>query len=168
MFNNTIESKLYAYDLKLSSEIVTEADHLILQHGVDDLVSWSNKWQQTISIKKCFSMQVGRFNTIPDPKYNVGDCLLHNLTSARDLGDTIDNTLNFTAHISFITSRAQARAYVIHKCFISRNTQSLVRRFVSYVRPILEHASSTWSPFTITNIKKVEYVQKDKNVSQNA
>ena len=65
MFNNAIESKLYAYDLKLYSEIVAEADNLILQQGHDDLVSWSNKWQLTISFKTCFSMQVGRSNTIP-------------------------------------------------------------------------------------------------------
>ena len=29
-----------------------------------------------------------------------------------------------------------------------------------YVNPILEYAGSTWSPSTITNIKKVESVQK--------
>ena len=51
MFNNAIESKLYADDLKLCSQIVAEADNLILQHGLDDLVSWSNKWQLTISFE---------------------------------------------------------------------------------------------------------------------
>ena len=54
MFNNAIESKLYADDLKLYSEIVAEADNLIQQHGLDYLVSWSNKWQLTISFKKMF------------------------------------------------------------------------------------------------------------------
>ena len=39
MFNNAIESKLHADDLKLYSEIVAEADHLVIQHGLDDLVS---------------------------------------------------------------------------------------------------------------------------------
>ena len=79
----------------LHSEIVAEADHLILQHGLDDWVSWSNKWQLTISFKKCLSMQVGRSNTIPDHKYSLGDCLLPNLTFVKDLGVTIDNKLIF-------------------------------------------------------------------------
>ena len=48
MFNSVNKSKLYADDLKLYSEIVTEADFLLLQHGLDVLVSWSNKWQLTI------------------------------------------------------------------------------------------------------------------------
>ena len=104
-------------------------------------------------------MRVGRSNIISDPKYSLGDCLLHNLTTAKDLGVTIDNKPHFNARISIITGRAHARAYLIHKCFISRNTQSLVRGFVTYVRPMLEYAISTWSPSTITNIKKFESVQ---------
>ena len=52
MFNNAIESKLYADELKLYSEIAAEADNLILQHDLDGLVSWSNKWQRTIFFKK--------------------------------------------------------------------------------------------------------------------
>ena len=99
MFNNSIESKLYADDLTLYSEIVAEADYLILQHGLDDLVSWSNKWQLIISFNKCFPIHVCRSNTIPDPMYSLGDCLLTNLTSVKDLGVTIDNKLNFNAHI---------------------------------------------------------------------
>ena len=51
MSNNATEAKLCADDLKLYSQIVTEADCLLLQHGFDDLVSWSNKWQLTISFR---------------------------------------------------------------------------------------------------------------------
>ena len=45
-------------------------------------------------------------------------------------------------------------------CFISKNTQSLGRGFVTYVRPILEKAISFLSPSTIININKVVSVQK--------
>ena len=98
-------------------------------------------------------MQIGRSNTIPDPKYTLVDCLLPNLTSAEDLG-VIDFKLNFNTHISIITGIAHARAYLSHKCCIFRNTQSLVRRFVSYVRPILEYASSTWSSYTTVALRR--------------
>ena len=53
-FNNDIESKLHADDLKLSSEIVIEADGLRLQYGLDSLIAWSNKGQLNIYLK-CFS-----------------------------------------------------------------------------------------------------------------
>ena len=54
MFNNAIESKLYADDLKLYSEIVAETEYLIQQHGLDDFVCLSNKWQLIISLKNTF------------------------------------------------------------------------------------------------------------------
>ena len=110
-------------------------------------------------------MQIGRSKTIPDLKNSRDDCVLPNLTSAKDMEVTIDNKINFNAHVSIITGNAHARAHSIHKYFISRNTQSLVRGFATDVRPILEYASITWSPSTITNIKKVESVQND---SENA
>ena len=67
-------------------------------------------------------MQVGWSSIIPDLKYSLCDCLFPYLTSDKDLGITIDNKLKFSAHISIITGRAHARAYLIHMCFISRNT----------------------------------------------
>ena len=39
MFNNAVDSKLYADDLNLHSKIVTEAHTLILQHDLDDMDS---------------------------------------------------------------------------------------------------------------------------------
>ena len=89
------------------------------------LTTWS--LVATISFNKYISMQDGRSNTIQDPRYILGDCLLFNLTTAKDLEITIDNKLNCNIHISIITCRAHARAYLMRMCFISGNTQSLVR-----------------------------------------
>ena len=100
-------------------------------------------------------MQVCRSNTIPDRKYTLGDRLLLRLTSAKELGVIIDNELNCNTHVGIITGSAYVRAYLIHTCFISGNTQSLARRFVIYVRHILKYASSTWPSSTITNIKSL-------------
>ena len=110
-------------------------------------------------------MQVGRSNTIFDPKYILGDCLLPNLTFAKNLGVTIDIKFNFNTNVSIITGRDHARAYLIREGFVSRNTQSLVRGFVTYVRAIIEYASSNWSPSIITNIKRLNRFRK---VSQKA
>ena len=42
------------------------------------------------------------------------------------------------------------------------NIKLLVQEFVTNVRPILEYASSTWSPSTITNTKTVEMAKTIK------
>jgi len=63
-----------------------------------------------------------------------------------DLGVTIVKNLCFSEHIANITSRAHQRANLIHRCFISKNTDLLVRAFKTYVRPMLEYNSPVWSP----------------------
>ena len=78
----------------------------------------------------------------------------------KDLGITFDSQLIFTCHIEQIVARAFTRANLIHKCFISRDTNSLTRAFVVYVRPLLEYGSSIWSPHHATKIKHVESVQR--------
>ena len=78
----------------------------------------------------------------------------------RDLGVQICSNLSFMSHINAIVVKAHARANLIHKCFISRDATTIVKAFVTYVRPILEYASVTWSPYHVCEINKLESVQR--------
>jgi len=80
--------------------------------------------------------------------------------SVRDLGVIVDSQLSFAAHVDQIVARAFTRANLIHKCFISRDTETLKRAFLVYVRPLLEYASCVWSPHHIGKIKQIESVQR--------
>ena len=60
-----------------------------------------------------------------------------------------------------IISLANHRKSLIIRCFLSRNQTNLVRAFKTYVRPLLECASTVWSPSYITDIIAIERVQKD-------
>ena len=51
-------------------------------------------------------------------------------------------------------------AAIIHRCFISRNTGNLIRAFKTYVRPMLEYASQTWSPYLTHQYDLIESVQR--------
>jgi len=86
--------------------------------------------------------------------------VLEKVDSLRDLGVIVNCNLKFTSHINKIVCRAHARSNLIHKCFISRDTDTLVFAFTTYVRPLLEYASCVWSPQSIGLIKKVESVQR--------
>ena len=44
--------------------------------------------------------------------------------------------------------------------FMSRNIHLLKRAFLIYVRPIVEHNSVIWSPYTAGDIDAVESVQR--------
>jgi len=70
--------------------------------------------------------------------------------------------LKFTEHITCTVGKAHSRAYLIHKCFLSRDPLLLMRAFNTYVRPLLENVSPVWLPqyhYLIDNIES-ESVQR--------
>jgi len=81
------------------------------------------------------------------PELTIQNKVLPNVNSVRDLG---------------IAAKAHKRASLIHRCFVSCNTDLLVRAFkvYMYVRPLLEYNSVIWSPSTIHGIEAIERVQR--------
>jgi len=47
----------------------------------------------------------------------------------------------------------------IHRCFVSRDTNTLLPTYIVYVRPLVEHNSVIWSPSTLRDIDAIESVQ---------
>ena len=72
---------------------------------------------------------------------------------------TIRNDLSPSDHITDIVVRADRRANLIHRCFISRNVTLLVRAFLIYVRSLFEYNSIVWSPYHKCDIVAIENVQ---------
>jgi len=63
-------------------------------------------------------------------------------------------------HINDIVSRAHKRALLIHRCFTSRDVNTLLHAYIVYVRPLVEHNSVIWSPITLHDIDAIESVQR--------
>ena len=84
--------------------------------------------------------------------------LLYN--GIKDLGITLEPSLKFKSHIMDIIARAKQRAALIHRCFASRSVKNLTRAYSTYIRPMLEYATTVWSPSQITLINAIERVQK--------
>ena len=51
-------------------------------------------------------------------------------------------------------------ANLILKCFISRDINSLIRAFITYVHPCLEYCSVVWNPVLKKDIENLEKVQR--------
>jgi len=79
-------------------------------------------------------------------------------TCVKDLGVLINDELTFSPHINSIVHlhKACCRSILIFKSFVSRNTKTLVRAFITYVRPILEYCSPIWTPSTIKDTTAIE------------
>jgi hypothetical protein len=158
LFPDVSLCKMYADDVKLYTTLECENDSQLLQTMLDDVQRWSDLWQLNISYKKCNIIVLGNVKTSVD--FVLNGNVIQKVESLRDLGVIVSCNLKFSDHINKIVCRAHARANLIHKCFVSRDTATLVFAFTTYVRPLLEYASCVWSPQTIGLIKKVESVQR--------
>ena len=161
IFLPPVNAKLYADDVKLYSVVTSQSDSCNLQNNLNKLVEWASIWQLQISYSKCFILNISKSKDVSNAySYKLGSTLLSNTSVASDLGVTIDSNLTFCTHISNITRKAHQRANLILRCFVSRNTNSLIKAFNVYVRPLLEYNSPAWSPTLKKHIHSIEDVQR--------
>ena len=153
-----IKAKLFADDVKVYVEIDDPSDSWCLQRTLDMIGAWADEWQLSLSVSKCNILTVG--NACDGMHYCLSGARLPQGNTARDLGITISSDLSPSQHISEIVLKAHQRSNHIIRCFVSGNTNSLVRAFCVYVRPLLEFNSVVWSPTLIKDIDLIEQVQR--------
>ena len=94
------------------------------------------------------------------PALFISDHIITHTSTITDLGIQFDDKLKFTNHIHDITNRAYQRSNLIFRCFLSKDTNTLIRAYKTYVRPLLECNSVIWSPSQIGLINSIESVQR--------
>ena len=93
-------------------------------------------------------------------KYYLNGVLLTNNVNVLDLGITISADLSYNAHNNNIFARASQQSGTLSRGFASRNLQLMRKAFVTYIRPILEYNSTSWSPNLVYLIDLIESVQR--------
>ena len=78
----------------------------------------------------------------------------------KDLGVTVDNQLSFKTHIAEVTNAASKKVGMIRRGFRYLDGQIFNMLFKSLVRPGLEYCHSVWRPHLVTEMRKVEQVQR--------
>ena len=68
------------------------------------------------------------------------------LNNFKDLGIIFNSKLNFNNHIFTIVRNAKRTSNIILRCFITKEYINYIIALKSYVRPLLEYASTLWNP----------------------
>ena len=129
-----------------------------MQSTLDRLHQWSCEWQLTINHTKSNILHLGKTNY--HHPYFINGCQLSQAQVVTDLGVDIDNYLTYNAHVNKIVGKAYSRIGLLFKDFASRDAQILKQAYITYIRPVLEYASSVWSPYLLKHINAIERVQK--------
>ena len=148
--------KLYANDAKLYSCIQFVHDVQYLQLGLDFIFNLYLAWQLSTSVSKCTVLQLRR--SLGTGSYKLIILVYQWCCKTRDVSILIDCEMNFNEHIYNITASANYHAFLIKKCFLSKDPSSLVKAFKVYVRSLVEYCSPVWSPFNTGLITKLSLV----------
>ena len=152
---NTV--KLFADDTKLYNSILTMDDCKSLQHDLDALAKWAQKWLLVFNETKCVVLRIRKsFDFI----YSLNNIPLQEVQLQRDLGVLISNTLHPRNHIQQAIKTAYQRLGLIKRCFTSFTPSKTLTLYKSLIRPVLEYGSPTWAPWHQKDISSLDKVQR--------
>ena len=82
------------------------------------------------------------------------------MDAVKYLGVKISKDLRWKAHISHITAKANSTLGFIRRNIDVNNPFLKAQAYKSLVRPILEYSQTVWDPYTETETKQLEAVQR--------
>ena len=142
--------------------IKSPMDCQILQDDLNYLAQWETDWQTKFNVAKCHSMRVTQH--LPENQIRF-KCSLHQhkleqVQSAKYLGITITDNLNWGQHVSEISCKATKTMGFLRRnlALALRHTKEVA--YKTLVRSQLEYAAPIWNPYHETQIAQVEKVQR--------
>ena len=146
--------KLFADDAKIFCNPLKT----LLQHDIDKLSQWSEKWQLSFNVKKCKVLHVGHNN--PLIPYTMEGRELEQTVFEKDLGVTMDKELKFNKQTSIAVKKANQILGLIKKTMATKNENTIPLLYMTLVRPHLEYANAIRGPFYKQDPQLVEKVQR--------
>jgi hypothetical protein len=123
-----------------------------LQATIDRLVKWSVEWQMLFNSDMCNILHLGPKNARFE--YTMEGRVLEGVESEKDVGVIV--------HQSLKPSMQCAKAILgqLSRTVSYRNKDTFLKLYKVYVRPHLEYAVASWSPWTVGNKEVLEKVQR--------
>ena len=158
--NVTSSVRLFADDCLLYRTIKSIEDHLALQKDLENLVEWGARWGMKFNTDKCHIIRISRSKSPYDRFYTMAGNILKQVSSAKYLGITLEETLQWNLQVASTARKANGVL-----AFVRRNLKGAPRKakemtYTILVRPILEYGAVIWDPHQKQSIHRLEQVQR--------
>lgn len=152
--------KVFADDSKLHKKISSPSDHLLLQEDLQAVIQWALENNMELNESKFQLLQHGKSTDLKQP-YSLpsGEDLL-SAPYVKDLGVYVDSELTWRQHITLKSDDAKRKANWVLRTFMSRDRETMMLLYKSYVRSIIEYCCPLWSPHLQGDIIRVESIQR--------
>lgn len=157
---------LFADDTKIYRKITNVQDALKFQEDINRMEEWSNKWLLRFHPDKCKVMTVGKAKNVSDYQMKfrteTGEVNHHlsRVSSEKDLGVKIDESLSFEDHIYEKIKKANSIMGIIRRTYLHLDEETFCLLYKALVRPHLEYGNAVWAPYKKKLITAIEKVQR--------
>ena len=151
-------ASLFADDAKIYRAIKSQEDYEALERDMVRIENWSKTWLLSFNVNKCKTMHIGYNNVKQD--YNLNGRTLAKTEAEKDLGVLVSSNLKPSNHVAVVAARANSRLGIIKRNFEYLDKEMLRTLYLSLVRPLLEYAVQSWSPYLQRDIDTIEKVQR--------
>ena len=127
---------------------------------LDKLQEWERDWQMSFNPSKCEVIRVTWKRNPIKTTYTIHG---HDLTvnkTGKYLGVTIADNLTWNAHVDATSKKANNSLAFLRRNLASFPRDIKAQSYQALVQPILEYASTSWDPYTKSNIQQLEAVQR--------
>ena len=156
--NSTV--RLFADDTIAYLAITSDTDCQVLQNDLDKLATWETKWKMEFHPSKCQVLTISRKRNPINFNYTLHNHILEHVNSAKYLGCTITNTLDWGQHITNITTKANMTLGFLRRNLNIASSKTKETAYLTMVRPTVEFASTVWDPHEKQDINKLEMIQR--------
>lgn len=151
---------LFADDNKTGLPIRNSEDANILQNSLNSLYEWCLINKMELNISKCKQITFHRKSQPIEHQYTINNIPLEKITEIKDLGVTFNHKLSFNQHYENISKKAyKTLGFINRNSKEFQNPKTYITLYNTFVRPILEYASSVWSPYYAKYQAEIESVQ---------
>ena len=150
--NGVLSGFLFADDSKSRAHSLR-----LLQADVDRCVEWAAKNGMTFNTKKTVFAHFANKHTLPTPHFlKLGDHIVPDSTTVKDLGLIVDNTLNWKSHITAKIKSCYNIFYSLRRVIpFSTPLATKVQVIKAYILSSLCYCSPIWYP-SRTELKSME------------
>jgi len=152
--------KLFADDCILYRVIQNQVDSDKLQSDLNKAAFWEEHWYMKFNPDKCKTMHITRSRNPIINSYTLHTTELETVKTSKYLGVTLSEDLSWNTHIDQSVKKANSRLNFVRRNLRSASEHTKTVAYQTLVRPLVEYASVVWDPHYVTQIKKLEMVQR--------
>ena len=105
----TALSRLFADDTAVYRVVYSGTDQIQLQQDLHHLMEWEESWDMLFHPAKCVSLPITRSRSPLDYSYELHGHILDSVSSAKYLGITIQQDMDWDNHINNVVNKANRR-----------------------------------------------------------